>query len=73
MKGVLSLVLKVRVFGTRKWPIGSNGYTNFGKVGIWGGGGGGGDGGGGGVEAAPIACSVFTFTPTRPFLQNKIS
>ena len=32
VKGALSLVLKVSVFGTRKWPIGSNGYTNFGKV-----------------------------------------
>ena len=31
------------------------------------------DGGDGGVEAAPIACSVFKFTPSRPFLQNKIS
>ena len=66
---------RVRVFGTRKWPIGSNGYTNFGKVvvvvvvvvgGV-------GEGGGGcGVKAAPIACLTFTFTRGPPFIQNKI-
>ena len=33
VKGALSLVMKVSVFGTQKWPIGSNGYTKFGKVG----------------------------------------
>ena len=64
---------RVRVFGTRKWPIGSNGYSNFGKVvvvvvvsGV-------GEGGGGwGVKAAPIACLTFTFTRGPPFIQNKI-
>ena len=62
---------RVRVFGTRKWPIGSNGYTNFGKVvvvvvgGVR-------DGGGWGVKAAPIACLTFTFTRGPPFIQNKI-